>query len=141
MAKSRGRLRGGRGGKPPRRRRGGARVVDPGLFYALRACVRAVLALYGAKPLDEGLRVKLETWLEEADAWQAALPLREHEPERRQLCSQVASSESDRGTDRRLARHSVTVRKRSSPPSWPAAKATTSLPAVEDLKEDDDGTA
>lgn len=134
--KKRGRLRGGRGGKDRRRR--SARVVDPSLFYALRACVRAVLCAYAGRPLEDGLVKRLELWLEEADNWMVEhegktdVPVREPEPERRKLRRQVASSEGDRRPG--VARHVVTVRKQNAAPSWPRGEAGEASP-VEELSD------
>lgn len=63
-------LRGGRGGKDRRSR--SARVVDPGLFYALRAVVKVVLWLAEGSPGKSeptGELLKLRTWHEEARHW------------------------------------------------------------------------
>lgn len=88
-------LRGGEGGKDRRSR--SARVVDPGLFYALRAVTRVVLWFAEGSPsAKEPVRelLKLKVWLEQAVQWDKVIaPSRMAQPgedERRRAAWQDA---------------------------------------------------
>lgn len=139
MAKPRGNFKGRKreGSRP--RTRPAARVVDPGLFYALRATVREVLALCEEPHKLEDLthvqtRAKLRVWLEESDAWHREVPVREREPARRELPGQVAPREGNSGSRGEAVGHVYhSPRKKGDLPSWPSA--TQELPAVEALKD------
>lgn len=135
--KKRGTLRGGRGGKPRRIRRG-ARVVDPGLFYALRACAKVALAVAEGREPDPALKPKLHLWTEQADAWwQTQVRVRESEPEGRKLPSEVAPGESNSSAGRHIVR---TVRKPGAIPEVPTVDdilaASFQLDEEEEVDED-----
>lgn len=116
--KKRDTLKGGRRGRPADA--GRAKPERLGLFYALRACVRVVLGMMGGRPGDEtaGAITKLELWLKEADAWQVEVPVREPEPEGRELLRLMASGQSGSPVDGRLTRNVHRPRKARQPPGW-----------------------
>lgn len=131
--KARGRLRGGRGGKERGRSPRSARVVDPGLFYALRANVRATLMVLGGEPLDEGLISRLKQWLEDADAWSSQVSVREQEPGRRELQRGLAPGEGDSPPGGKVTRHVRALRK---PGQAPTPSVPEELRSVAVLKKD-----
>jgi len=90
--------------------------------------------------LDEALLRKLELWLQEADDWHVEgkldLSLREHEPERRQLLSEVAPSEGNGEVGRQASRNVVSPRKRTETPSWPSDRLAQQMAMSRKLPEE-----
>lgn len=132
MAKKRGNVPGRRRGRGREPRRGSrARVVDAGLFYALRACVEQVLLLceepHRLEDLQQqALRAKLRVWLAEAKNWRSTdegsgdVRVREPEPGGRQLQRPLAPREGEGAVGGEAARHTIVVRKAGRPPTWEA---------------------
>lgn len=142
MPKKRGSFNGrqrGRGRRERRSRRP-TRVVDPGLFYALRALVKLVLHLFAVRKLtpesEKALLTKLDTWYTEARDWRqtGVLVHPEGGPHR-----DVGPSE---GQGQSVGKRSSRQERKPGRglPSWPAEATLPSTVALVDEEEEVDGT-
>lgn len=134
MGRKRGNFNGRKRGRGRRETRRPARVVNPGLFYALRAVVKLMLHMLAVRKLtpegEKALADKLELWLDEANAWGQAGVLRTRGEARTRLPVHPGETSSH------PVRHGRTqlIRKPGRLPAWPSE---TTFSSVEDLDDAD----